>query len=152
MLEWHRHKWSPPLPMFSQKVPVEALSCQRFPLHHPAGTTHTFFLSPFYIGHYLASIHFSSTKVPVCGCERCPAHCNYDASWSERSVVHLNVTSSIVFQCLKPSEWAAKGSEGYGQSRGTAPSLLSPLQRCSPRTTCPLGLHTYTHITRESWT
>lgn len=50
----------------------------------------------------------------------------------ENSVAHL--CSCVV----KPWERTA---EGYGRSRGTAQCLLSPRQRCSLLTTCPLGQH-----------
>lgn len=65
----------------------------------------------------------------------------YDVMMSGAThVSHLNATAVRVFL----SEGMA-GGEGYGQSRGTALSLLSPRQRCSRLTTCPLRLHTQAH-------
>lgn len=43
-------------------------------------------------------------------------------------------------------------SEGYGQSQGTALSLLSLLQRCSRLTTCPLGSHVSTEAHAQAHT
>lgn len=77
----------PPLAVFSQRMPVEATSCQTSPLLHPAGTPHTLahththtsttFLSTLHIGcdpsastswvFFLFLFFFPNTKVPLHG-------------------------------------------------------------------------------------
>lgn len=157
--------------MFSQRMPVEAVSCQgrqRAQLLHLAGTPHTstFFLFPFHTGNdphgAQWGFFFSFTKVLIhgslascwirsdsqrcfstlCQCQNAIVVLKQGIIAPERNCSQKN---AVGFLHVKHSVGEAGGSEGYGQSQGTALSLLSPLQRCSRLTTCPLQSHTDTH-------
>lgn len=103
-------EWPPTLPMFSQRMPVEVVSCQghqRSPLLHLAGTPHTStsFLSPLHIGHDQHSAQsgsfFSSTKVLIHGYLASCWICSDSLRWFSTVCQCQNAWCSSVFGVIQ---------------------------------------------------